>query len=130
MGEYIEPSATAWGNAELANPSDDGWSDSVALPQLAGASCKQVLVLSWVLLLSRGTVSSEDGGFSWSGGSEIHGGLLTDVIENQSNLLRDVLERLRALGRIDEEMPDTLLFKNGSPGSEVSKTCHVIRISG
>ena len=128
MGEYIETSTTTWVDAELAKPGNDGWSDSVALPQLAGVSHEEVLVLSWVLFLSRGILNSPDGGFSWCGGAGIHGGLLTDVIEHEGNFLGDILKRVGALGQFNEEPSDIILFGNASPGSKVSKMNSVIFI--
>jgi hypothetical protein len=129
MGEYIEPSVTSWVDAELAKPNNDGWSDSVVLPLLSGASHEQVLALSWVLFLSRGTVQSEDGGFSWNAGGETHGGLLVDIIESKGDYLEDVLKNMGVLGQFSEELSDTLLFRNASPRSEVGKMNRVIFVS-
>lgn len=119
MGEYIEPNAAACVSEELPKSSNNGWLDSVSLPLIAGASHQATLALSWALLLFRGTVKSEDGGFSWSDGAESHGCLLVDVILSEDSLLRDVLRIIQDKFESKSEDVQTLLLSNASPGTEV-----------
>ncbi|KAJ5799470.1 uncharacterized protein N7518_001538 [Penicillium psychrosexuale] len=113
MGEYIEPSATPWVSEEL-KPQDVGWSDCMALPMLPDIRHEELFALAWILLLFRGTVSSEDGGFSWVSEGSLQGGLISDVIEGEDSSLRTALDAIRRRGKFDGEFSDTLLCRNAS----------------
>lgn len=121
MGEYIEPSATPWVSKEL-KPQDVGWSDCMALPMLPDIRHEELFALAWILLLFRGTVSSEDGGFSWVSEGSLQGGLISDVIEGEDSSLRTALDAIRRRGKFDGEFSDTLLCRNASLESKVSRS--------
>ncbi|CAI7588210.1 unnamed protein product [Penicillium glandicola] len=112
MGEYIEPSATSLVNEELQKPHDAGWSDFMTLPTLPDIKNEELFALAWVLLLFRGTVHNEDGGFSWMKEGSPQGCLISDVIEGESSSLRSALDAIRRRGQFDGEFSDTLLFRN------------------
>jgi hypothetical protein len=124
MGEYIEPSATSWVNEDLTKPHCDGWSDSIALPLLPGTRHEEALALAWVLLLVRGTVNSEDGGFSWIREHSLQECLISDVVGEETNSLRSALEAIRR-GQFEGETSDTILFRNACLESKVSRPLFV-----
>ncbi|KAJ5862889.1 hypothetical protein N7455_006957 [Penicillium solitum] len=112
MGEYIESSATPWVGEELKKPHGAGWSDCMTLPILPDIRHEELLALAWVLLLFRGTVHSEDGGFSWVKEGSLQGYLISDVIEGEGSSLRSALEAIRRRGQFDGEFSDTILCRN------------------
>ncbi|KAJ5827283.1 AMP-dependent synthetase/ligase [Penicillium robsamsonii] len=112
MGEYIEPSATPWVGEGWRKPHDDGWSDYMALPMLPDIRHDELLALAWILILFRGTVNSEDGGFSYIKKSSIQSSLISDVIEGEGSSLRSALEAIRRWGQFEGELSDTLLCQN------------------
>ncbi|KAJ5382955.1 hypothetical protein N7517_000866 [Penicillium concentricum] len=112
MGEYMEPSATPWVGEELKKPHDDGWSDCMTLPTLPDIRHDELLALAWILILFRGTVSSEDGGFSCIKEDSLQSSLISDVIEGEDSSLRSALEAIRRRGRFEGEFSDTLLCQN------------------
>ncbi|KOS42736.1 hypothetical protein ACN38_g6384 [Penicillium nordicum] len=112
MGEYIESSATPWDGGEPKKPHGAGWSDSMTLPMLPDIRHEELLAFAWVLLLFRGTVHSEDRGFSWVKEGSIRGCLISDVIEEEDGSLRSALEAMRRRGQFDGEYSDTLLCRN------------------
>ena len=122
MGEYIEPSATPWVGEELKKPHGAGWSVCMTLPMLPDIRHEELFALAWVLLLFRGTVHSEDGGFSWVKEGSLQGGLISDVIEGVGGSLRSALEAIRRRGQFDGESSDTLLCQNACLESKVSKS--------
>jgi hypothetical protein len=122
MGEYIEPSASPWVGEELTKPNDAGWSDCMTLPTLSDIKHEEIIALAWVLLLFRGTVQNEDGGFSWLKEGSLQGGSISDVIEGEGSSLRSALEAIRRRGQFDGEFSDTLLFRNASLDNEVSRS--------
>ena len=122
MGEYVEPSVSPWVGKELTKPNDAGWFDCMTLPTLSDIKHEETIALAWVLLLSRGTVHSEDGGFSWMKEGNLQGCLISDVIEGEGSSLRSVLEAIRRRGQFDGEFSDTLLFRNASIENEVSRS--------
>lgn len=122
MGEYIEPSSTAWVTEEITKPGDAAWSDPITLPNFTDASHEEVLVLAWTLLLFRDTVHNEDGGFSWTSGADTLGSLLADVIESENTPLKEALRNIQNLSRSEKIENDRILLKNASPGKQVSKT--------
>jgi hypothetical protein len=126
MGEYIEPAATSLVDEAIRKPDNEDSIDSVAFPPLGGTSYQEALVLSWVLLLFRGTVHSEDGGFSWSDGAKVHNCLLTDVIESEKSSLKDVLGRIQERFSLREESVHKVLLQNSRHGTEVSKAKTVL----
>jgi hypothetical protein len=121
MGEYIEPSAALWVSEEL-KLHDVGWSDCMTLPMLPDIRHEELLALAWVILLFRGTVHSEDGGFSWIKEGIPQGGLISDVIEGEGDSLRSALEAIRRRGQFDGESSDRLLCRNAWLENEVSKS--------
>ncbi|CAG8362630.1 unnamed protein product [Penicillium salamii] len=118
MGEYIEPSSTAWATEEITKPGDAAWSNPIALPTFADASHEEALVLAWTLLLFRDTVHNEDGGFSWTAGADTLGCLLADVIENENTLLKEALRKIQDLSRPERIANDRIVLKNASPGQQ------------
>ncbi|KAJ5517003.1 hypothetical protein N7527_008563 [Penicillium freii] len=118
MGDYIEPSATTWVGEELKKPHGAGWSVCMTLPMLPDMRHEELLALAWVLLLFRGTVHSEDGGFSWVKEGSLQGGLISDIIEGEGGSLRSALEAIRRRGQFDGEFSDTLLCQNACPESK------------
>ncbi|CAG8214869.1 unnamed protein product [Penicillium olsonii] len=117
MGEYIEPSSVTWLNEHVAKPGDGGWSESVTLPTVVDATHEEVLVLAWTLVLLRGTVHSEESGFSWTQGTQTYGCLLADVVPNDSTSLKEVLKKIQDL-RQPERDSNVLVLQNAIPGSE------------
>ncbi|KAJ5366479.1 hypothetical protein N7541_000420 [Penicillium brevicompactum] len=118
MGEYVEPSSTTHVIEQLVKPSNDGWLESVPLSAVGDGSQNEILVLAWVLLLSRGTVNSDDGAFSWSTGAESYGCHLASVIGGGETSLREALGIIQSMDHTTKEEPNTLLFSNATPGAE------------
>lgn len=130
MGEYIESSATPWVGEELKKPHGAGWSDCMTLPVLPGIRHDELLALAWALLLFRGTVHSEDGGFSCVKEGSLQGYLISDMIEGEGSSLRSALEAIRRRGQFDGEFSDTLLCQNACLETKVSKSKPVDSIGG
>ncbi|KAJ5348713.1 uncharacterized protein N7506_001966 [Penicillium brevicompactum] len=118
MGEYVEPSSTTHVIEQLVKPSNGGWLESVPLSAVGDGSQNEILVLAWVLLLSRGTVNSDDGAFSWSTGTESYGCHLASVIGSGETSLREALGIIQSMNHTTKEEPNTLLFSNATPGAE------------
>ncbi|KAJ5436641.1 AMP-dependent synthetase/ligase [Penicillium cf. griseofulvum] len=112
MGEYIEPSTTPWVGDEIKKPHDDGWSECMTLPTLPDIRYDEFFALAWVLLLFRGTVNSEDGGFSWVEEGSVQECRISDVIEREDSSLRSALEAIRRRGKFDRNFLDTLVCRN------------------
>lgn len=119
MGEYVEPSSTTHVIEQLVKPSNDGWLESVPLSAVGDGSQNEILVLAWILLLSRGTVNSDDGAFSWSTATESYGCHLASVIGSGATSLREALGIIQSMNHTTKEEPNTLLFSNATPGAEV-----------
>ncbi|KAJ5301900.1 hypothetical protein N7508_006763 [Penicillium antarcticum] len=117
MGEFSEPSAASWARDVSEKPDDLKWSDCVAV--LPEADQEQVLVLAWVLLLHRGTVQSEDAGFSWEKNGKPQGAHIKDVIEGDGTLLGSALQVIRGLGDFSGA-GDIISLKNSSATTEAT----------
>lgn len=129
MGEYIEPSAAKWVSEELNKPHDAGWSDYIALPLLPGITHEEILALAWVLLLIRGTVSSEDEGFSWIKDGSSQAFPISDIVGEECTFLRSALEAIQERFQVNGECSDTLQFRNACLETKVSKLKFVLRIN-
>lgn len=114
MGEYIEPSATTWVSQETEKPHDGVWPEHMAVCLPPSTRHEEVIVLAWTLLLFRGAVNSEDGSFCWTKGDISQTCLIADLVEGEDSSLRSALEAIRERGQFDEEISDTLVFKNAS----------------
>ncbi|KAJ5494345.1 hypothetical protein N7463_010432 [Penicillium fimorum] len=112
MGEYIEPSATPWVGEGSKKPHHDGWSKCMTLPMLPDIRHDDLLALAWILILFRGTVNSEDGGFSCVKEGRIQSSLISNVIEGEGSSLKSALEAIRRRGPFEREFSDTLLCQN------------------
>ncbi|KXG46753.1 AMP-dependent synthetase/ligase [Penicillium griseofulvum] len=118
MGEYIEPSAIPWVGDEVKKPHDEGWFECMTPPTLPDIRNDELCALAWVLLLFRGTVNSEDGGFSWAKEGSVQGCRISDVIEGEGSSLRSALEAIRRRGKFDRDLLDTLVCRNASIETE------------
>jgi hypothetical protein len=85
---------------------------------LPEADQQQVLVLAWVLLLHRGTVQSEDAGFSWEVNGKVHEALIKDVIERDDISLGSALQVIRGLAEFSD-VGDIISLKNAGTTSQV-----------
>jgi hypothetical protein len=121
MGEYIEPSAIPWVGDEVKKPHDEGWFECMTPPTLPDIRHDELCALAWVLLLFRGTVNSEDGGFSWVKEGSVQGCRISDVIEGEGSSLRSALEAIRRRGKFDRDLLDTLVCRNASIETEVRR---------
>ncbi|KAF9885568.1 hypothetical protein FE257_012774 [Aspergillus nanangensis] len=121
MGEYIPSPA----DLPLHSTNVD-WSDSVALlpPSQSRAEQENLLVLAWVLLLYRGTVQSEEGGFAWGSTSVkdaapiTQGGLVSAVAGTDTDILTNALDAIRTMRQESSDVEESLLLLNAAPTAE------------
>ncbi|KAJ5767063.1 uncharacterized protein N7511_004679 [Penicillium nucicola] len=100
MGEYIEPGAASLAPDVSPEHDDSIWLNCAAV--LPETDKEPILVLAWVLLLHRGTVQSQDAGFSWEKSGKVQGALIKDVIEGDATTLGSALQVIRTLGDFSE----------------------------
>ncbi|KAL5356154.1 hypothetical protein BJX96DRAFT_171343 [Aspergillus floccosus] len=131
MGEYILAGVTQHVTHPENNDVHNEWSEPIALPSLAQSSIEveELLVLTWVLLLYRGSVQSEDGGFSWAASNlqTARGGVVSEVIKAGADSLCTVLERIRALRRDQNNDGDAVLLLNAAPSADWTFTLEIKR---
>ncbi|KAG2419937.1 hypothetical protein HFD88_004734 [Aspergillus terreus] len=127
MGEYIPADVTQGVTTPEADGLHNEWSEPLALPSSMGSpiEVEELLVLTWVLLLYRGSVQSDDGGFSWATSTlqtistaETQGGAVPNVIKAEIDSLYTVLEGIRALRKTSDSDGDTMFFLNAAPSTD------------
>lgn len=133
MGEYIPADVTQGVTIPEVDGLHNEWSEPLALPSSMRSpiEVEELLVLTWVLLLYRGSVQSDDGGFSWATSTlqttstaETQGGALSDVIKAETDLLYTALEGIRVLRKTSDSDGGTMFFLNAAPSADVSTNSH------
>lgn len=133
-------------NGDHAENGEIGGSDLLTFKQpalLRNSLDEQIelLLLTWILLLYRGSGSNEDGHVFWS--YQLCGkphsslppqasGLITDVVVRGQESILDALERIRRIRRIDEPVENKGRARDGiyialSNSSELENGSQVVR---